>query len=901
MALTPGTRLGPYEVLTQIGVGGMGEVYRATDTKLKRQVAIKVLPASVAGDAERLARFQREAEVLAALNHPNIAAIHGLEESDGIKALVMELVEGPTLADRIAHGAIPIDEALPIAKQIAEALEAAHEQGIIHRDLKPANIKVRADGTVKVLDFGLAKAVAGAAPEGAAYVHEDGVRRADLQVRHPASQAPTITTPAMMTGAGMILGTAAYMSPEQARGKAVDKRADIWAFGAVLFEMLSGTRPFDGEDVAETLGAVIHKEPVWSRLPATTPVSVRAVLQRCLQKEPRQRLRDIGDVRLALEGAFETAASLVTTTTSRWRGQLPWMAALSVAAALVAALAVPALRYVRQMLPPEMRVEITTPPTDVPLQFALSPDGRFLVFVAPGEGSPRLWLRPLDQTEVRPLAGTEGASNPFWSPDSRSIGFFAAGKLLRLDLTGGAPQALAIATAASSNGSWGADGTILFARQLAGPLSRVAAAGGEPSVLTQLDPPRVMGHRAPQFLPDGRHFLFYALGTPEAAGLYLGSLDGGVPTRLTAADSGGAFLPPDQVVFVRQGTLVARRLDLASATLVGDPVLLADRVGVDANARGGFAVSGAGAVAYRAGGGASRQLTWFDRPGTAVGTAGEPDANDLRFPEISPDGRRVAMTRTVQGNADVWLLDLVRGGMARLTFDAARDVDPVWSPDGTRVAFSSNRTGTFDLYMKPSNGSGTEERLVNSPNTKQPQDWSPDGRWLVYYEVHPTSGRDLWVLDMAATDHAARVVANTSSEEVLAAFSPDGRWVAYQTNESGRFEVVVQPFPDTGSKWQVSTGGGVAPRWRADGQEIYFLAPDATLMAVSTTAAGGSFEAGTPAALFPTRIVDGGTVANNRPQYAVARDGRFLINQPVGDATASPIMLLMNWTPEAKR
>ncbi len=862
----------------------MGEVYKATDTNLKRAVAIKVLPALVAADAERLARFQREAEVLAALNHPNIAQIHGLEKSDGITALVMELVEGDDLSQRIARGAIPIDEALPIAKQIAEALEAAHEQGIVHRDLKPANIKVRADGQVKVLDFGLAKAMepAGVSPPS-------------------MSMSPTLTTPAM-TQAGMILGTAAYMAPEQARGRTVDKRADIWAFGCVLFEMLTGTRAFGGDDVAETLANVINREPAWDALPLLVPTHVRQTLRLCLKKSTRERVPDIGAVRLALEGAFETATSPSTqTTTASSRGRWPWMVALAVAAALIAVLAVPALRHVRETLPAEMRVEITTPATDAPLQFALSPDGRSLVFVASGDSASRLWLRPLDRTEARPLAGTEGATAPFWSPDSRSIGFFAAAKLLRLDTAGGGPQVLANTSGTGLGGSWSADGMILFQQVFAGPLWRVAAAGGAPVAVTRLDSPRQVGHRHPQFLPDGRQFLFYAQGTPEAAGIYLGSLDGGAPTRLMAADSAGAFLPPDRVVFVRQGTLVARRLDLARAALTGDPVTLADRVGVDGDARGGFAVSGAGPVAYRTGGGAARQLRWFERTGKAVGVAGEPDANDQQGPELSPEGRQVAMRRTVQGNQDIWLLDLVRGGRIRLTFDATNDTHPIWSSDGMRLAFASNRTGVYDIYQRPSNGSGAEERLFDSPNNKLTQDWSADGRWLVYYENNPTTGRDLWALDMTSPDHAPRVVANTPAEEVLAQFSPDGRWVAYQTNESGRFEVVVQPFPDAGGKWPVSTGGGVAPRWRADGKELYFLAPDATLMAAPVTAAGASFEAGTPVALFQTRIVGGGTVRTSRPQYAVARDGRFLINQPVGDATTAPITLMLNWHPPTNK
>jgi eukaryotic-like serine/threonine-protein kinase len=858
VAIVPGTRLGVYEVTAHIGEGGMGQVFRATDTKLKRQVAIKVLPPALAVDAGRLARFQREAEVLASLNHPNIAAIYGLEEGLGVTALVMELVEGDDLSERIARGAIPPADALQIATHIAEALEAAHEQGIVHRDLKPANIKVRADGTVKVLDFGLAKATdrpAGLPPD--------------------PSQSPTVTSPAM-TQAGVILGTAAYMAPEQARGKAVDKRADIWAFGAVLFEMLTGARAFRGDDVTDTIAAVISKEPDFGALPTTVPTRVSQVLRLCLRKDAKQRVGDIRDVRLALEGAFEAAAS-TTTPAGSWGGRLPWIVATA-ATLVMGALAIPAVRYLRESSPPapaEMRLEITTPATEAPLQFALSPDGRSIVFVASGD--------------ARPLPGTEGATAPFWSPDSRSIGFFAGSALRRLDISGGAPRELTVVTNATAQGSWSSDGTILFGHSGAAPIRRIAAAGGEPMAVTQLDPPRHSGHRAPQFLPDGRHFLFYALGTPEAAGLYLGSLDGGAPTRLTAADSGGRFLSPDWVFFVSQGTLLARRLDLSQRALTGASITLADHVGVEGLARAGFGVSAAGSVAYRTGGGrVPRRLTWVDRSGKTVGLAGPPDTDAPAGLALSLDGRRVAMWRGVQGNADVWLLDLGRGVWTRLTFDAALDTAPTWSPDGRLVAFSSNRSGVYDLYVKPSDGSAAETRLVQSSTKgKAPEDWSADGRWLLY-----SSGGDLWALDMAAPDQMPRVVANTLAQEARAQFSPDGRWVAYQTNESGRFEVVVQPFPSTGGKWQVSTTGGASPHWRADGKELYFLAPDATMMAVPIAVTGASFESGTPASLFTIR-----TPPTSEGEYAVAADGRFLINQPVPDTTVAPITLILNWRP----
>ncbi|MFN0096220.1 MAG: protein kinase domain-containing protein [Dehalococcoidia bacterium] len=892
VALTPGTRLGVYEVTARIGEGGMGQVFRATDTKLKRQVAIKVLPSSVATDADRLARFRREAEVLASLNHPNVAAIYGLEEHPpagvgqaGVTALVMELIEGDDLSQRIARGAIPLDEALPIARQIAEGLEAAHERGIVHRDLKPANIKVRPDGTVKVLDFGLAKSLD---PAGAS--------------SSEATHSPTVTSPAM-TQAGVILGTAAYMSPEQARGKGVDRRADVWAFGTVLFEMLTGRRAFDGDDVTETLANVINKEPAWDALPPSTPTHVRQTLRLCLKKSPRERVPDVGAVRLALDGAFESVVSQSTPpTAASSRGRLPWIASLAVAVALVATMAPPALRHLREAppaVPPEMRVEITTPASDAPLQFALSPDGRSLVFVASGDGPSRLWLRPLDRAEAQPLPGTEGATYPFWSPDSRSIGFFAGNALRRLEVGGGAPQLLTAVRNSTAQGSWSADGTILFAHSGGAPVRRIPATGGEVVEVTRLDPPNHTGHRAPQFLPDGRHFLFYVLGTPETSGLYLGSLDGGTPARLTAADSAGGFLPPDHVVFVRQGTLVARRLDLSKGALTGDPVTLADRVGAEGIARGGFSVSAAGSVAYRAGGGRTpRLLTWVDRTGKVVGEAGEPDPNASAGLDLSRDGRRVAMWRGVQGNADIWLMDLVRGGMTRLTFDGALDLGPVWSPDGTRIAFNSNRTGVYDLYVKPSNRSAAETRLVDSPYDKGVGDWSADGRWLVYSEESPTTGNDLWALDMHSQDPTPEVFANTPAQERHARLSPDGHWMVYSTNESSRFEVVVQPFPGAGGKWSVSTNGGLAPRWRADGKELYFVAPDATMMAVPVTASGTSFEAGTPMPLFATGLEDG--AVSGASEYAVARDGRFLINRPVAQTTVAPITLILNWRPPSR-
>jgi serine/threonine protein kinase len=928
LALIPGTRLGVYEVTAPIGEGGMGQVYRARDTRLDRDVAIKILPDAFATDPERLARFEREAKTLASLNHPHIATIYGFEESGGTLTLVMELVEGPTLADLLASDsrrqasgpahrpepgarsqrALSLDEALPIARQIAEALEGAHEQGIIHRDLKPANIKVRPDGTVKVLDFGLAKLTQASG--------------SGLQAAGDLSHSPTITSPAhlrqgyggqAMTGAGVILGTAAYMSPEQARGKPVDKRADIWAFGCVLYEMLTGQRVFKGEEISDVMAAVLRQDVDWTALP--TEPRLRRLLARCLDRDPRMRLRDIGEARVEIDkiikGAGDDTVRLPTTASARSAaptGRSAWIAALG-GALLIMAMAVPAVRHLRETRPPsppETRLDVVTPATTDPLSFALSPDGRQLVFVASGDGQPRLWLRPLDRIAAQPLAGTDGASQPFWSPDGRSLAFLADGQLKRIDLAGGSAQVLAPAIA--RGGTWGEDGTLLFARTAGSPLSRIPANGGEAVGVTTLEQQQ-QSHRYPQFLPGGRDFLFYALGTRETQGIYLGSLDGPETTRLTAADAAGVYAPQGWLLFVRAGTLLAQRLDLAQRVLVGDPVTVADPVGFAAGTFAvGVSVSATGLVAYRSGGGNRHQLTWFDRSGKALGVVGAPDENGLTTARLSPDDSRVAVQRTFQGNTDVWLVDADRA--TRFTFDASADRFPVWSPDGNRIVFDSNRSGIRHLYLTASGSAGSEELLLESAQNKQVQDWSADGRFISYNSQDPKTAYDLWMLPLEGDRPSADsgrpelvegrkpfVFLQTPFEERRGMFSPDGRWVAYQSNESGgRFEIFVRPFPGPDGQGQVSTEGGINPQWAPDGKELYYLAPDGTLMVAPITVNGPTIEVGRPAALFRTRILGGGTDITAGMNYDVARDGRFLINTVLDD-DAAPITLLQNWTP----
>ena len=891
----------------------MGQVWRGTDTTLGRQVAIKILPDAFAADPERLARFEREAKTLASLNHPHIAAIYGFEKSSGMHALVMELVEGEDLSQRIARGAIPLDEALPIAKQIAEALEAAHEQGIIHRDLKPANVKVRPDGTVKVLDFGLAKAT------------DQGSGIGD-QGSGGAANSPTITTPAM-TQMGMILGTAAYMAPEQAKGRVVDRRADIWAFGAVLYEMLTGTRAFPGEDLTDTLAAVVRAEPDWNVIPRDVSPTLLAFLKRSLQKDPKQRVSDIHDMRLAIEGAFDTASTPATHTSAPPRSPLPWMAALGLAALAIIALAVPAVRHLRETpppVPPETRLEIATPSSGQPVSFALSPDGRQIVFVADDEGPSRLWLRPLSSTTPQPLAGTEGATLPFWSPDSRSIGFFSGTALKRLDLAGGAPQTLATVTN-GYGGTWHTDDVILFASNLtATPLMRVAATGGTATAVTA--PGAEQGHLAPQFLPDGR-FLFFVRGASDVTGIYLGALGGGTPTRLVTAGSGGVYLSSQGVasgeggprsaeafgeggwlLWLRPGTqtLVAQRLDLATATLVGEPVTLAEGVG-SSNRSGRIAVSVAatGLLAYRSGDGSLRQLAWVDRSGTARGAVGPQDST-LSNPSVSFDGGRVAVSRTLQDNEDIWLFDGLRE--SRLTFEAGREVFPVWSGDGARITFSSGQAAGLRLYQKRSNGAGDAEPVVASDQIKLATSWSKDGRFLLFNNVDPQTNVDIWIAPTTG-DRTPSVFLKTPFREGYGMFSPDGRWVAYQSNESGRPEIYVRPFvPPSESvsaaqavgQWQISAGGGIHPVWRHDGKELFYLNPAGEMMAAPVAITESAVRPGAPVMLFPTRVVGGGIDAVQARQYDVAPDGRFLINTVV-EGAAAPITIIQNWTPEAKK
>ena len=869
MTLSPGTRLGPYEVTAPLGAGGMGEVYRATDTNLDREVAIKVLPEAVAADADRLERFEREARILAALNHPNIAAIYGLERSADATALVLELVEGPTLAERIAaaRSGLPLDEVLSIASQIGAALEAAHSHGIIHRDLKPANVKVRPDGAVKVLDFGLAKG----SPPGLA--------------ERDTSQLSTMTSP-MATRAGVILGTVAYMSPEQAHGQAVDKRTDVWSFGCVLYELLTGRRPFGGATATEMLAEVLKTEPDWRALPPHTPPDIRRLLERCLRKDRTRRLRDIGDARLELDERPTTPAPAAAPG-PRIRERAIW------GALAVAAVTFGVWQAVSTPTFPELRFDITTPPTSEGW-FAMSPDGLSLAFAAPADGERHLWVRQLDASAPRRLRGTAGAMLPFWSPDGRAIAFYADGQLKRVNLADGAVSTITSPVPAPGGGTWSRDDTILFSASPGAPILRVAAAGGEPSEATRFEAAHRY-HGRPAFLPDDRHFLFFMTGPPDVGGVHLGRLGDLTSHRLFAADSAAVFAPgPGHLVFVRDGKLMAQPFDPDRLEIQGDEVTIDDSVPSGTS----VSASATGSLAYRspAVDQGRRQLVWVDRKGQELDRVPYDDSMALG-PALSRDGRHVAVfRRSRDGNVDLWSYDTLRRSWDRLTFHPGDDIYPLWSTDGTRMVFGSRR-GSMDLFvMRLGAAPNSEQVLLSTPAPKFPTDWSSDGRFVFYSQLSPRGDSDIRALSMDGSPAQIDVVA-TEYNERHAQISPDGRWIAYESDRTGRFEIFVQPFPGPGRDIAVSTNGGMQARWHANGQELFYIAADDRLMAVPMRRGltESAVQPGEPQPLFLTNV--GSTAPNtNRQQYMVSPDGQsFVLNSRPEQPVAPPIKVILNW------
>jgi len=893
MALTGGTRLGVYEVVGLLGAGGMGEVYRARDTKLNRDVAIKVLPEQLATDAERLARFTREAQTLAALNHPNIAAIYGIEDN----AIVMELVEGDDLSHHISLGAMSVTTALAMARQIIDALEAAHDLGIVHRDLKPANIKVRDDGTVKVLDFGLAKALGTEATEG------DGGRG--------VANSPTLT--ARATQMGMILGTAAYMSPEQARGRAVDKRTDVWAFGCVLYEMLTGSKTFEGEDATEIISSVVKSEPNWNALPASVPAHVRTIITSCLVKDRKARIPDLSVVRYMLDGTMPVASAPVAEAPTQRSSRL-WQAATAVL--VLTTLAAGAMWYRAATVRPAVTRFVVAPPENLvftggPRPFstvpAISPDGRAVAFTAQDPAGKRLlFIRPIDSLTAQPLAGTEGAAFPFWSPDSRSIGYSIVGKLMKVAVAGGAPSTLCTLNPGitSRGGAWSRDGVIIFNNGPA-PLYRVPESGGAAVVMGTL-PEGQTGRQFPEFLPDGRHFLFHATGTEEKSGVSVGSLDNAETTRVFPASTGAIYDPQSgHVLFVRQGTLLAQKFDDKTFAVSGDPIPVAERV-ESAVVQGvvAFSLSDTGVLAYGIGEAstAGTQLTWVDRTGKVSGSLGV-DAQ-YRGISLKPDGSQVAAHRHDGDGGDIWVTDVSDGRTKRLTLDATQEnASPVWSPEGKRIAFASTRDGKLGISVM-STDTGEEQRLFDTSAAARfvaPVSWSHDGRAVLFMMPNPTApSTDLWIVPVSGERKAIPVLQSTFSE-LHGQYSPDGRWLAYTSNETGPSEVYVQPaVPGGGGKSILSTGGGNAPRWRGDSRELFYVAAG-KMWSVDVSVKGTTFVAGPPKALFD----HGGLGTNSLGHaphfsYAVSGDGkRFLVSTPrvgaAASAAQSPIVVVTNW------
>ena len=879
-----GTTLGSYEITALLGKGGMGEVYRARDTRLKRDVAIKTLPDEFGLDPDRINRFQREAELLASLNHPNIAGIHDLLDANGARFLVLELVEGETLADRLDRGPLPIDDALHIARQVCDALEAAHEKDIVHRDLKPANIKLGAEHAVKVLDFGLAKvlAQAGAGSSGASL-----------------ENSPTLTSPVHVprgsgartpTHAGIILGTAAYMSPEQARGLSVDARSDIFSFGCVFFEMLTGKRAFPGDTISDILAAILKSDPDFTALPADLDPRLKRLLERALNKNHRQRWQAIGDVRIEIEQAIAHPAADASrtgkaTAPRRSVDRLAWpLAAASVVAAIVLGTG-----WVRSrssdgtVAMPVFRLSVNAPEGSEISPGQISPDGTRVIYSTLNRsGSVATWIRHLNSGEIR---ATDMSGNAFWSPDSRSVAFFTSGKLMKAAVDGGTPQVLADAPTARG-GTWNQQNVILFQPRLRGPLVRIAATGGTPVPLTQT---AGLAPSWPVFLPDGNHFLFF---NEEARHVHVGSLDSEEIRALPSIRSRALYSPPSHLLFTEQSTLLAQRFDLSTLSLVGEPVRIADQVAYRSTIGfSHFSVSANGVVVYVEGSNdALIQITWYDRTGEPSGTIGKPDTtHTFRF---SPDQTRLALDRSdpLTGKRDIWVIDDIAAGIAtRITADPGAASTPVWSPDGRRILFRSDNV----MKVIDSNGNATGEPLKDDGVGQLGlDDWSSDGRYVLQRRRSEETQWDIRLIPTTGGQPASWFL-RTPFNEGQARVSPNAKWIAYTSDESGRPEIYVQSFPTPGNKRRISTDGGVWPRWRRDGTELFYVA-EGTVMSASVNT-GDAFTTKPPVPLFrsPNALV-GSPIGTTDP-FEVSLDGRRFLLLANTRTSRSSMPVILNW------
>lgn len=890
MSLAPGTRLGPYEVLSPLGAGGMGEVYRARDTRLERTVAVKILPQEMCADPVRKQRFEREAKTISSLNHPNICVLHDIGSQDGVDYLVMECVEGETLAKRLEKGPLPVEQVLKYGTQIAHALDRAHRAGIVHRDLKPGNIMLTAS-EAKLLDFGLAKPVSALA------------------------DAATLTTAAKqdspVTDQGTIVGTFQYMSPEQVEGKEVDGRSDIFSLGVVLYEMLTGQRAFQGKSQLSVASAILEKEPApIASLKPMTPPALDHAIRLCLAKDPEERWQTARDLALELKWIAESGPSTGVSTPPirgvKTRQQFAWLMALF---SLLAAIFIGVLYWNRKPEKPRViRSYIKPMPnssflfgTSSTYGFALSPDGRRIAYVAEGAGNrAMLWVRSLDSLDAQPLAGTQDAAAPFWSPDNRFVGFFADGKLKKIEATGGPPLSLCDAPA-PRGGTWNQDDVIVFTPTLNAPLYRVAASGGTATPVTTLDSSKgEVTHRWPQFLPDGRHFLYLAgapLGLRQSSNeILVGALDS-KDSKVLIHTHANALYSSGHILFLRETTLMAQPFDAKRLELTGDVSPVADAVQEDEiSLRSIFSVSQNGILTYAEGStNSNRKLIWVDRGGRQVGEV--PGEDSYRNPRISPDGKEILYTLT-SSPFDIWSYDLARGVKTRLTFGSGSlqaNLDAVWSPDGKRIAYSCNRDGKSAFCQKSADGSGSEQTLLEGTDSVQrPQDWSPDGQFLAFYRASQGTAA-ISVLPLTGEQKPYPIL-QSQFYTVRPAFSPDGKWLAYCSNESGDLKVYVVPFPGPGGKWQVSSGGGDYPRWRRDGRELYYLALDNKIMAAEVKATGSSFAIGAVKPLFKTRAY-----LSTIGAYDVTADGQRFIIAYEPEQLNTAITLVENWDAELKK
>lgn len=898
--LTENSSMSHYRIVSRIGAGGMGEVYRAHDGRLDREVAIKVLPPDFASNEDRLRRFEQEAKATSALNHPNILTVYDIGEHEGSPFIVAELLDGEELRERLDEGPIPLRKTIDYAQQIVSGLAAAHEKGIAHRDLKPENLFITKDDRVKILDFGLAKL---SEPRAAASGSEEATKKA-------------------MTDPGVVMGTVGYMSPEQVRGIPADHRSDIFSFGVILYEMLSGRPAFRGESVVETMHSVLKDDvPELDETNARVPPAFDKLMRRCLEKRPEHRFHSAHDLGFALEALAaptSTSGSGLTTavqpideaahTGPNWVGRFAWVAA---GLFLISTVILGALYFLR-VEPPRQRVRFTIPPPEKTefSSLALSPDGQQIAFVTVGAaGAKSLWVRPADSVDPRQLAGTEGAEFPFWSPDSRSIGFFAGGKLRRIDAAGGPPQALADTSDAADTrgGTWAPDGTIIFTLNPTSPLMRVSASGGPVTELTKLNAELGQSsHRWPSILPDGRHFLYFGRGSHlDKQGIYIASIDSPDGKFLLATPVAGAYAEVDgkgYLLFARDSTLMAQQLDVSRAALSGDAVPLVQNLFIVPGEIGPTAfaaVSAAsGNILYFSGSLPTTRLTWFDRSGRSLGALTDP--GQYHEPSLTKDDSKLLYTRTIDQPDDIYIQDLTRGSITRLTFDPGVDGSAVFSPDESQVVFLSGRGDRSGIYRKAASGAGNDELLLTESGPVYPGSWSRDGKYLLFDKITDYSRKiDLWVLPMTGEPTPFPYL-QTPFEEGHGQFSPDGRWVAYASNESGRAEVYIQSFPIGNGKWQVSTAGGDQPQWSADGKELFYLATDRNLMAVVVSGTS-TLEIGRPNTVFQTRVPFTG-ISGDRTGYVPAHDGqRFLVNTLEESTNAQPLTFVLNWSADLKK